>query len=230
MSEIALAVTDIQKTYRRGPESIHAVRGVTFELKRGQVTALVGPSGSGKTTLLNILSGWEHEDSGTVTRLQPELDWSHVGLIPQRLGLLEDLTVRENIELPFLLARRENDDPAARIEEVMTALDIIQLADRLPGETSLGEQQRVCVARALILGPPVVLADEPTGNQDAARQEKVFIQLRAAAADGAACLVATHDPHALRFCDRVLTMHDGELVSDEITDADPWKPRREHVR
>ncbi len=232
-----VAVTEITKSYQRGPETIHAVRSVSFELHSGQVCALIGPSGSGKSTVLNIICGWESPDAGTRAWkgdkvIDPRtLDWSHIGLVPQRLGLLEDLTIAENIELPLVLLGGNPEDVAGKSGEILSALDLSGLRDRLPAETSLGEQQRACIARALVAEPELVLADEPTGNQDHVRETKVLARFRAAAAGGAACLLATHNPAVLERCDRILEMHDGELVSD--TQSDPlavaradWAPDR----
>jgi putative ABC transport system ATP-binding protein len=232
-----VAVTEITKSYRRGPETIHAVRSVSFELHPGQVCALIGPSGSGKSTVLNIISGWDSPDAGTRAwkgdgSIDPRmLDWTHIGLIPQRLGLLEDLTIAENIELPLVLLGSTPEAVAERSDEILAALDLSGLHDRLPAETSLGEQQRACIARALVSNPELVLADEPTGNQDHVREAKVLARFRAAAAEGAACLLATHNPAVLQRCDRILEMRDGELVSDMQGDPSAaqradWAPDR----
>ena len=229
-------VVDLTRSYKRGPEVVHALRGVSFTLRSGEVAALAGPSGSGKSTLLNIIGGWEHSDRGEV--LWPDgvdavaaRTWTRMGLIPQRLGLLEDLTAEENISLPLLLAGVHRSTASERAHRLIERLDIAHLVDRLPSAASLGEQQRICAARALVLEPRVVLADEPTGNQDAARREKVFAALREVAAAGGACLVATHDPHVVEHCDRLLRLHDGLLESDEAMErADPWQRRKEEPR
>ena len=229
-------VVDLTRSYQRGPEVVHALRGVSFTVRSGEVIALAGPSGSGKSTLLNIIGGWEHADRGEVLwpgGVDPGAAqaWGRMGLIPQRLGLLEDLTAEENISLPLLLTGVDRAVAAERTQMVIERLDIGHLADRLPAAASLGEQQRICAARALVLEPQVVLADEPTGNQDAARREKVFAALREVAAGGGACLVATHDPHVIEHCDRLLRLHDGRLESDEaIQQTGPWQRPREGLR
>lgn len=212
---------------------MHALRGVTFDLRVGEVVALAGPSGSGKSTLLNIIGGWERADQGAVSwspGVTAELarDWVHMGLIPQRLGLLEDLTGAENIELPLLLSGVDRSEAEDRSGVLMERLDITHVAGRLPAAASLGEQQRICAARALITNPTVILADEPTGNQDAERRRKVFDALREVGTRGGACLVATHDPHVIELCDRILRIHDGEIESDERIEApNPWQRRPE---
>ena len=229
-------VRDLVRSYRRGPELVHALRGVSFELRAGEVVALAGPSGSGKSTLLNIIGGWEHSDVGTVSWGEGLGDavsrsWHHMGLIPQRLGLLEDLTARENIELPLLLTGSQRAEAAERSDVLMEQLDLMHLVDRLPAAASLGEQQRICAARALVMQPRLILADEPTGNQDAARRGKVFAALRAVAERGGACLVATHDPHVIEHCDRLIRLHDGEVEGDEkIVKTDPWQHSAKDVQ
>jgi putative ABC transport system ATP-binding protein len=138
------------------------------------------------------------------------------------LGLLEDLTANENIELPLVL-RGDDPEPARqRVADVMESLDIAHLSEKIPAETSLGEQQRICIGRALVSSPLLILADEPTGNQDHRREGLILNEFRKLASGGAAVLLATHDPRALAYCDRVIKLHDGELVDDEHLAASPW--------
>jgi ABC-type lipoprotein export system ATPase subunit len=219
---LLLEVDGLSKTYRRGPELVRALDDVSFSLAGGEVVALVGPSGSGKTTLLNILAGWERPDTGEVrwdgevVRAPELLPWSTLALVPQRLGLIEELSVRENVELPLRLL---GQDPAARRErasDLMAALGLFGLGDRPPSETSLGEQQRVALARALLLVPRLLLADEPAGHQDADSAERVLRALRRVAGEGTSCLVATHNMESLRFCDRALRIRDGRVEPLEL--------------
>jgi putative ABC transport system ATP-binding protein len=219
-----LAARGLIKSYRRGPEEVHALRGVSLSLSPGDVVGLVGRSGSGKTTLLNVLAGWEHPDAGEVVwadageatgsakrrrRRALDMPWSRMAILPQGLGLVDELSVRENVELPARLARRE--DGLGRAQALLDGLGLAALAERLPSEVSLGEQQRTALARALVLRPAVLLADEPTGHQDAGWSNGVFTAIRAAAAEGTACLVATHNHEVLRFTSRVVAIADGEL-------------------
>lgn len=232
-ADAVVSLIDLHKSYQRGPEYVIALRGVTFEVMQGEVVAVVGPSGSGKTTLLNVIAGWERPDRGVVTWAGEQavdtaaLHWEDIGIVPQRLGLLDDLTANENIELPLVLAGCGQADAQARVTEVISSLDIAHVADRLPLETSLGEQQRIAVGRALALVPTLILADEPTGNQDKKRRAVVMTALRVAADSGSSCVVATHDRDVIRGCDRVITLHDGELVSDEATGWNPWLLHKE---
>jgi ABC-type lipoprotein export system ATPase subunit len=215
--------TDLTKVFRRGPERIDALRGVSLELAAGRVTGLMGRSGSGKTTLLNVLAGWEHPDTGTVTWRDGEPfdpgrpTWAEVSVLPQKFGLIEELTVRENIEYPARLADRL-EAVRPKIEELVGELDLDDLVDRLPAETSVGQQQRTGLARALVLTPTLLLADEPSGHQDQVSTERVFAALRAAADAGTSCLVATHNRDVTRFLDEVFVIENGRLA-DEATAA-----------
>lgn len=214
-----LDVVDGHRTYRRGDEDVVALRGVDFTLSPHEYVALVGPSGSGKSTLLLVLAGWESLDVGTVgvttgdaRRSPADLSWDELAVVPQALGLLDDLTVFENVTLPARLGRRPIGDD--HVAGLMDYLDIEKLRNARATETSLGEQQRTAVARALSLRPSILLADEPSTHQDAAHGAQVFAALREAADAGCGVLVATHDPDGLRLADRVVTITDGRIKSD----------------
>jgi ABC-type lipoprotein export system ATPase subunit len=203
----------VAKSYRRGGEEVRALRGVSLAVQPGEVVGLVGPSGSGKTTLLNLVCGWEHPDEGSVTGSVAPADglqrWADVAIVAQGLGLSPELTVRENVALALRLS---GDGAADDLEGRLAELGLTDLTERYPAETSLGEQQRTAVARALALDPSLVLADEPTAHQDADHADTVLGALRARADQGGACLVATHDARLLPHLDRVLRLHDGRLV------------------
>jgi putative ABC transport system ATP-binding protein len=205
----------VAKSYRRGDEVVHAVTDVTMEVRAGELVALIGRSGSGKSTLLNLIGGWEAADRGTIEVFgdggaRPTAMWKDVAVLPQRLGLLDELTIRENVEYP---ARLAGEQPAARerADRLLENLGLDALADRYPRETSIGEQQRSALARALVLSPRLLLVDEPTSHQDEVRARFVLGELRRAAIEGTACLVATHDEAAVRGFDLVLSMADGRL-------------------
>jgi ABC-type lipoprotein export system ATPase subunit len=221
MAEPLLEARGLDKRYRRGAEWVHAVAGVDLALFPGELVALVGPSGSGKSSLLGLLAGWEPPDAGELAWAPAAAEgapgWSELATVPQALGLLEDLTVRENVALPVRLRLGRRRATEGRTEELLGLFGLAELADRSPSETSLGQQQRAAVARALVLTPQLVLADEPSAHQDAAWVHDVFAALRQVVHDrGAACLVATHDPDALRFADRVLHLADGQLTEREL--------------
>ena len=212
-----LEASALSKTYRRGPENVRALDDVSLSIAAGEIVALVGPSGSGKTTLLSVLAGWEHADAGEVCWVgRPIADprtlrWAEMAIVPQTLGLVEELSVRENVELPLRLGRRT--DGEARVESLLEELGLTRLAERLPAEVSLGEQQRTALARALVLSPSVLMADEPTGHQDVDWTRGVLRVLEVAAAAGIACLIATHHLALVRYAHRVLRIEDGRLAA-----------------
>jgi putative ABC transport system ATP-binding protein len=213
VNDPVLEARGLRRSFRRGPEVVHAVEDADFALEPGEVVALVGPSGSGKSTLLSLLAGWDRPESGEIlwdgAPARPaDRAWRELAMVPQALGLTEELTVLENIELPVRLGA---GDPPVSLEPLLHEFGLAELAGRLPTEISIGEQQRVAVARALLLSPVVLLADEPTGHQDAEMAERVMSRVRATAAQGTACLVATHSPEAVAFADRVLGIRDGRV-------------------
>ena len=213
-STVLLSARSLVKSYRRGPEEVHALAGATFELFPGEVVALIGPSGSGKTTLLNLIVGWEDAESGSIEwsgQHVPAADrlWNDLSIVPQRLGLIEELSVAENIRLPLRLGQRAAAEDQA--QHLMDDLGLAQFADRIPTEISLGEQQRTGLARALVCAPRLLLADEPTGHQDAVWGRGVLRTLRRAADGGTTSLIATHNEEVLKYVDRVLSIKDGHL-------------------
>jgi putative ABC transport system ATP-binding protein len=222
-SDAILGGEGLTKVYTRGIERIHALDEVDLALRPGEVAGLVGRSGSGKTTLLNVLAGWERPDRGRLTWLGHDagtdvarLPWGRLAVVPQSFGLMDELTIRENVEYPARLgavleARR------GRAHTLLSDLGLEHLADRLPFETSIGEQQRAAVARALVLSPQLLLADEPTGHQDAVWSDKVLALMKEAAAGGTCCLVATHNTDVVPYLDVVHTMSNGQLTAAAAT-------------
>jgi putative ABC transport system ATP-binding protein len=215
-------LSGIEKSFARGPEVVEVLRGLSLELERGEIVALVGPSGSGKTTLLNIMAGWEEPDGGEASFVADGAalgfggrTWNEVAVVPQSLGLLEELTIGENVALPLRLRRVSPSEIRPRVDALLSAFGLDAYHDRLPQEISIGEQQRTAMARALIAEPVLILADEPTGHQDVGWAERVFTALREAAAHGTACLVATHSDEMLAFCDRVLGIAEGRITDLE---------------
>jgi ABC-type lipoprotein export system ATPase subunit len=213
-----LTGTGLVKRFSRGAETVTALAGVDLHVDAGEFVALVGPSGSGKSTLLALLCGWETADEGRLEYLGPltdrpplSLGWPELALVPQALGLVADLSLADNVLLPARLRGTVAADEA-RAQALLTDFRVDHLADRYPHQASLGEQQRVAVARALLLRPAVLLADEPTAHQDRGNADRLLDAARGAAEDGAAVLVATHDELAWARADRVLSMRDGVLT------------------
>ncbi|WUS99695.1 ABC transporter ATP-binding protein [Streptomyces sp. NBC_00708] len=217
-------IEDLHRSYGSGAGAVHALRGVSFEVPRGELVALKGRSGSGKTTLLNLVGGLDTPDSGRITvdgtdlsSLSEngllELRRDRVGFIFQSFGLLPILTAAENVGVPLRLRKA---DPREREERVSLMLSLVGLADHAaqrPGELSGGQQQRVAIARALANRPALLIADEPTGQLDAETGLAVMELLRAVVhSEGVTALVATHDAQLLGLADRVLELSDGHII------------------
>ena len=183
------------------------VDGASLDVRAGELAVLLGRSGSGKSTLLMAAGDWLKPDAGTVRT--PGARWHETAHLAQRFGLLPELSVAENVGLPLRL-RSASDD--ARVADVLVRLGLSDLGDRLPGETSIGQQQRTALARALVDRPKALLADEPTSHQDAGSSALVWTALDAACAEGTACLIATHDEAAALHADRVWRIEDGRIV------------------
>jgi len=192
------------KRHPRGRGAAAVVELPDLELVPGRLTVVVGASGSGKTTLVDLVAGWSEPDAGTIERADDGLplgDWSRLAVIPQGLALLGEVSVAENITLAARLGGTPVSDVDARLDE----LEIAELRDRDPDEISVGERQRVMVARALLLQPAVLLADEPVAHQDARRAAAVLGALRAATDAGSACLLVTREAD-LAVGDRTISL------------------------
>jgi putative ABC transport system ATP-binding protein len=229
-TEVVVA-SEVTRRFGEGDSAVTALRGVSVEIERGKLTAVMGPSGSGKSTLMHILAGLDAPTSGTVivdgteiTKLGDEaltrLRRDRVGFVFQFFNLLPMLNARENILLPLAIAGR-NPDP----EWLETVIDQTGLRDRLthrPSELSGGQQQRVAIARALLGRPTVVFADEPTGNLDSASSAEILGLLRGSVDSfGQTVVMVTHDPRAAAIADRILFLTDGHIVEDmPRSDAD----------
>jgi putative ABC transport system ATP-binding protein len=200
---VLLDLTGISRSETVGGRALRILERVDVQLSRGELLVLAGPSGSGKSTLVNVATGWVTPTEGSVTWHAPVDDpgaWRQVGIVPQRLGLLPELTAGGNVRWPVRLSRQEDGDEHASDLEARLGLE--QLRARRCDEISFGEQQRVAIARALVLDPHVVIADEPTGHQDDASSAAVLGLLRAHCDRGGSALVATHDPRAFEVADR----------------------------
>jgi putative ABC transport system ATP-binding protein len=211
-----VSATGLVKRYRRGAETVTALAGVDLRVAAGELVALVGPSGSGKSTLLAVLCGWETPDEGRLahagTDRRPDAaGWDELALVPQALGLVADLSLADNVLLPARL-RGSLRAEQPRAAQLLEDFGLTALAGRLPAQASLGEQQRAAVARALLLRPALLLADEPTAHQDRGHADRLLDAVAEAAHRGSAVLVATHDEQAWERADRVLAMRDGRLV------------------
>ncbi len=213
-----LKLEKISKTFVSGSKRLEVLRQFDLELEQGEMVALVGRSGSGKTTLLNIIAGLDRSDSGCVhladrdlTNLKPE-EWDHVrqrdiGIVFQFNQLLPEFTALENVVLPGLLTGVDERDVFKQARHLLERMEMAPRTEHLPAQLSGGEQQRVAMARALINGPRLLLADEPTGSLDLQSGEKVFQLLSDLQADlKISCLVVTHNPALANLCARIHTI------------------------
>lgn len=218
-----IRVEDLWRTYLMGDHELHALRGVSEEIGDGEYVAVMGPSGSGKSTLLNVfgcldspsrgryfLAGEDvaglDDDALALTRLR------RIGFIFQSFHLVPRLSAVQNVELPMIFA---GVTPAERLERANAALESVGLTDRAehkPNELSGGQKQRVAIARATVMGPGLLLADEPTGNLDSRSGAQVLDLLGEFHRQGRTLVVVTHDPAVARRADRVIVMRDGEIV------------------
>ena len=209
------------KSYGRGRAARRVLDGADLDVDAGELVAVVGRSGSGKSTLLHLIGALDRPQSGSISVAgervdgRPERELTllrrrSVGFVFQFFHLIPELTGAENVLLPARLPGAPATAPQ-RGRELIARLDLEELAGRLPHELSGGEQQRLAVARALVHDPPLVLADEPTGNLDAESGAAVLGLLRAAAAQGRAVVIVTHDEAATASADRVLRLRDGRL-------------------
>ena len=218
-----VAAESLVRDYPSGDTVIHALRGVTFAVNRGELMAVKGRSGSGKTTLLNLLGGLDKPTSGRVVVDGDEVSTmsesrlvdfrrNTVAFIFQAFGLLPILSAAENVEIPLRLVRANASE---RDDRVMELLDLVHLGERAnhrPHELSGGEQQRVAIARALANRPKLLLADEPTGQLDSTTGHAIMATLRQVVrAEGVTAIVATHDPALLDLADRILEIQDGRI-------------------
>ncbi|GHB04606.1 MULTISPECIES: ABC transporter ATP-binding protein [Streptomyces] len=224
VTETMVRVEDVRKSYGRDSAAVHALRGVSFDVPRGELVALKGRSGSGKTTLLNIVGGLDTPDAGRVEvdgRSLADLDEDgllalrrdRVGFVFQSFGLIPILTAAENVGVPMRLRRAAPREREERVELLLSLVGLADHAAQRPGELSGGQQQRVAIARALANEPALLIADEPTGQLDAETGHSVMELLRAVVrSERVTALVATHDATLLDLADRVLELRDGEIV------------------
>jgi putative ABC transport system ATP-binding protein len=223
----AIQVSDVVKTYPLGDGDFTAVDHLSLDIEQGEFVAVVGRSGSGKTTLLNLLAGIDRPTSGTVHAAGADLGslsesglagWRgrNVGLVFQFFQLLPTLTVAENVMLPMDFARKIPVD--GRRERALNLLDrmgVADQADKMPATLSGGQQQRAAIARALANNPPLLLADEPTGNLDSATAEAVLGLFGDLNADGQTIVVVTHERDIRSIVGREVTLQDGRIVANE---------------
>jgi putative ABC transport system ATP-binding protein len=218
--------TDLRKLYRLGETEITALRGVSLQIPRGAFAAIMGQSGSGKSTLLHLIGGLDHPTSGELLvdgRLIGQMSddqltlfrRSKIGFVFQFFNLLPSLTAAENVALPLVLGGIAKAEAEERVGGILARVGLERRRQHLPEQLSGGEIQRVAIARALAYRPPILLADEPTGNLDSKTGAAILDLLRHINKDdGCTVAMVTHSPEAARYADRVITLRDGAVAEE----------------
>jgi putative ABC transport system ATP-binding protein len=221
-----LEANNLHKRFQQGEIDVVAVDHFTYQFLPG-ITAIVGPSGSGKTTLLNLLAGFDTPTEGLVeldktplSKLgedaRSELRLKYMGFVFQQWNLIPTLTALENVAFPMMLSGKSFKDRSRKALELLEAVGLAKRGSHLPYKLSGGEQQRVAIARALSLDPPVLFADEPTGNLDSASGSKVMELIANQALGGRTVILVTHDLEIAHKAGRILHLRDGRMIKEEV--------------
>ncbi|HEU5039996.1 MAG TPA: ABC transporter ATP-binding protein [Gemmatimonadales bacterium] len=232
-----LEARGLRKDYPIGGETVHALRGVSLRVEAGEYVAIAGPSGSGKSTLLQLLGGIDHPSAGTIDLMGIRLDTlgdreltrlrlTRLGFVFQRFHLLPVLTARENVELPMAEAGVPRAERRSRAASLLDYVGLGHRAGHRATQLSGGEMQRVAIARALANRPVLLLADEPTGELDAATGHEILELFRRLNRDGTTLVVVTHDDRLAAEASRVVHMLDGR-IAEEVSQAPPPAPTRQ---
>ncbi|MBI3111171.1 MAG: ABC transporter ATP-binding protein [Ignavibacteriales bacterium] len=220
-----IRMRNLHKIYNTGNDPVHALQGATIGISQGEFVAVMGPSGSGKSTLLAVLGGLSQPTQGSVVvdgidiyalsaEQRADFHREYLGFVFQSFQLIPYLTVVENVMLPLSVTSLSRADKGGRAIDIIEKVGLRSKALRLPDELSGGEQQRVAIARALVNQPPIILADEPTGNLDTATSEGIMELLRKLNGEGHTCIIITHNPENVRHVHRCVHMRDGKLLLD----------------
>jgi ABC-type lipoprotein export system ATPase subunit len=228
-NDLAVEVSNVTRSYEMGDERVMALHGISLSVPRGAFVGLMGRSGSGKTTLLNMIGGLDRPTTGEVvlygqplSRLSQEkltlLRRNEIGFIFQSFALLPILSAWENVELPLRIAGvRSGRERWQRAEEALALVGLERWAAHRPAEMSGGQQQRVAIARALVTRPPLLLADEPTGELDSTTGRNLLTLLREIVrSEGVTLVMASHDPTVREFADEIYELRDGQIAGNAV--------------
>lgn len=223
-----IRLNNLRKLYTTEEVETTALNNVTMEVKEGEFVSIMGPSGCGKSTLLNILGMLDNPTDGEYHFLDTEvskyserqranLRKSNIGFVFQSFNLIDELTVYENVELPLIYLGTSSADRKKRVEAVLERMQIMHRRNHFPQQLSGGQQQRVAVARALVGNPILILADEPTGNLDSRNGDEVMSMLTQLNETGTTIIMVTHSPSYADYCQRVIHLFDGQIVSENMS-------------
>ena len=221
-----IKLENLSKVYRTEEIESTALNQVSFEIEKGEFVSIMGPSGCGKSTLLNILGMLDKPESGSYTFLEKEVSGlnekgrssirkENIGFIFQNFNLIDELTVFENIELPLIYNKVSSAERKERVNKLIEKIGISHRTSHFPQQLSGGQQQRVAVARALVTRPPLILADEPTGNLDSSHGNEVMELLCELNEAGTTIIMVTHSSHDASYSQRVINLLDGQVVSEK---------------
>ncbi|HEX9120739.1 MAG TPA: ABC transporter ATP-binding protein [Terriglobales bacterium] len=232
VKELVISIADVHKYYDLGETKVHALRGVSLDIRRGEFVAIMGSSGSGKSTLMNLLGCLDVPSSGRYSlngTSVAELEKSalaairnrELGFVFQGFNLLARTTALENVELPTLYARLDKNERTARAERAMKMVGLGDRMDHFPSQLSGGQQQRVAVARALVNQPSILLADEPTGNLDSRTSVEIMQIFQDLNEQGLTIVLVTHEMDIANFAQRIVVFRDGKLRRDDAVQNRP---------
>ena len=222
-----IEIKNLSKTYESGEERVTALGEVSLNIERGEFISVVGPSGSGKSTLLTILGGLNHPTRGEVVvdeipiyrlSLEKLADFrrEYLGFIFQSFQLIPYLTVIENVMLPLAITEKSNREQLSLAGGILEKIGLEGKRKRLPDQLSGGEQERVAIARALVNSPPVLLADEPTGNLDSKTGREIMEMFKSLNDEGQSIVMVTHNPESIAFSSRTIHLRDGKIVEGDF--------------
>lgn len=224
--DIAVETRGLTKIYMSGMTKLHALDNVSLKVKKGSVVSIMGPSGSGKSTLMNLIGCLDHPSQGTIIldgeditlyndNQLAEIRGKKIGFVFQTFNLISSMTAQKNVELPMIFRHIDKNSRTKRARFLLQNLGLEKWYSHYPSELSGGQQQRVAIARSLANNPPIILADEPTGNLDTNTGEKVMELLTSFSEEKKTILLVTHDPSLKKYADRVIILRDGKISAEQ---------------